>query len=198
VTEPRLPQDPFHVRLHGRGGQGVVTAAELLGLAAFSDGFEVQAFPSFGSERMGAPVTSFCRISTAAIRVREPVTHPHGLVILDATLLHHVDVFAGLAPGGYVLINSARNIAELGIESIVELVGVQHFGVVAATELAREYTGAPRPNVAALGSFAALTGAVSLTSIERALTTRFGAAASDNNLRLSRAGFDAMAAVADA
>ena len=198
MNAPRLPLDPFHVRLHGRGGQGVVTAAELLGLAAFFDGFEVQAFPSFGSERMGAPVTSFCRISTRPIRVREPVTHPHALVILDATLLHHVDVFGGLEHGGYVLINSVRSVADLGVESIVEKVGAAHFGVVAATDLAREHTGAARPNVAALGSLAALTGAVSLGSIERALQSRFGAAAQEGNVRLARAGFDAIKAVARA
>ncbi len=65
----------FEVRIHGRGGQGVVTAAELLSVAAFLDGHEAQAFPSFGSERMGAPVVSFCRISDAPIRLREPVAH---------------------------------------------------------------------------------------------------------------------------
>lgn len=89
----------FEVRLHGRGGQGVVTAAELLSVAAFRDGFEAQAFPSFGSERMGAPVISFCRVSDEPIRVREPVTRPDAVVV-DATLLHHVDLFAGLSPDG--------------------------------------------------------------------------------------------------
>jgi pyruvate ferredoxin oxidoreductase gamma subunit len=147
---------------------------------------------------MGAPVTSFCRISSQPIRVREPVTHPHALVILDATLLHHVDVFGGLEDGGYVLINSVRSIADLGVESIVDRVGTDHFGVITATDLAIECTGAPRPNVAALGSLAALTGAVSLASIEQALLSRFGAAAHDNNVRLARAGFEAMTAVARA
>lgn len=88
----------LQVRFHGRGGQGVVTAAELLSVAAFLDGHEAQAFPSFGSERMGAPVAAFCRISDTPIRLREPVTEPDVVVVVDATLLHHVDVFAGLAP----------------------------------------------------------------------------------------------------
>ena len=92
----------FQVRFHGRGGQGVVTAAELLAAAAFSEGRYAQAFPSFGSERMGAPVMSFCRIDDRPIRTHEPVTEPDALVIQDPTLLHQADLFAGLTPGGYV------------------------------------------------------------------------------------------------
>ena len=89
----------FQVRIHGRGGQGVVTAAELLSMAAFAEGRHSQAFPSFGSERMGAPVVSFCRIDDRPIRTREPVMAPDALVIQDVTLLHQVDLFAGLARG---------------------------------------------------------------------------------------------------
>jgi pyruvate ferredoxin oxidoreductase gamma subunit len=86
----------FQVRFHGRGGQGVVTAAGLLASAAFSEGRYAQAFPSFGSERMGAPVMSFCRIDGKPIRTREPVTEPDALLIQDPTLLHQADLFAGL------------------------------------------------------------------------------------------------------
>ena len=192
-----LPRDPFHVRLHGRGGQGVVTAAELLGQAAFFDGYEVQAFPSFGSERMGAPVVSFCRISSAPIRVREPVTHPDAIVILDATLLHHVDVFGGLADDGFVLINSVRTVADLGIETIVDQIGAAHFAVIPAGDLARAVTGQSRPNVVALGALGGLTRVVSLASVERAVRARFGPA-SDDNVRLVRSGFDAVGTVAGA
>ena len=88
----------FQVRIHGRGGQGVVTAAEMLSLAAFDEGRHAQAFPSFGSERNGAPVVSFCRIDDRPIRLREPVSAPDALIIQDPTLLHQVDVFAGLRP----------------------------------------------------------------------------------------------------
>ena len=88
----------FQVRIHGRGGQGVVTAAELLSVAAFDEGRHAQAFPSFGSERTGAPVVSFCRID-APIRVREPIAEPDALIVQDPTLLHQVDVFGGLEPG---------------------------------------------------------------------------------------------------
>src|SRR5208337_3038345 len=105
----------FEIRVHGRGGQGVVTAAELLSLAAFTEGRHAQAFPSFGSERTGAPVVSFCRIDDHEIRTREPVSEPDALIVQDATLLHQVDVFGGLRPDGYVLINSARSFDELGL-----------------------------------------------------------------------------------
>ncbi|WP_405910420.1 2-oxoacid:acceptor oxidoreductase family protein [Streptomyces sp. NBC_00828] len=98
----------FQVRIHGRGGQGAVTAAELLSVAAFLEDRHAQAFPSFGSERTGAPVMTFCRIDDRPIRLREPVTRPDALVIQDATLLHQVNVFEGLRPGGSVLINSPR------------------------------------------------------------------------------------------
>ena len=80
----------FEIRIHGRGGQGVVTAAELLSVAAFLDGHEAQAFPSFGSERMGAPVISYCRIADVPIRVREPIAEPDAVIIVDATLLHRL------------------------------------------------------------------------------------------------------------
>jgi pyruvate ferredoxin oxidoreductase gamma subunit len=75
------------VRIHGRGGQGVVTAAEILSIAAFFDGMYAQAFPSFGSERMGAPVVAFCRISDKEIRLREPVDRPDAVVVQAPTRL---------------------------------------------------------------------------------------------------------------
>ena len=89
----------FQVRIHGRGGQGVVTAAEMLSVAAFEDGEHAQAFPTFGSERTGAPVVSFCRIDDQPIRVREPISEPDALIIQDPTLLHQVEVFSGLSDG---------------------------------------------------------------------------------------------------
>ena len=110
----------FQVRFHGRGGQGVVTAAELLASAAFSEGRQAQAFPSFGSERMGAPVMSFCRIDDQEIRTHEPVSEPNALIIQDPTLLHQAELFAGLGHDGYLLINSIHGFDELGLEEFVK------------------------------------------------------------------------------
>src|SRR3954447_4449399 len=113
----------IQVRIHGRGGQGVVTAAELLSVAAFAEGRYAQAFPSFGSEGTGAPVVSFCRIDDKPIRVREPIVAPDALIIQDPTLLHQVDVFGGMRPGGAVFINTGRPAAELGLDDV-------HFNLV--------------------------------------------------------------------
>ena len=85
----------FEVRIHGRGGQGVVTAAEMLSVAAFLEGKHAQAFPSFGSERTGAPVVAFCRIADKEIRLREPIQTPDALIVQDPTLFKALDVHRG-------------------------------------------------------------------------------------------------------
>src|SRR5213075_1857759 len=84
-------------------------------IAAFLGGKHAQAFPSFGSERTGAPVVAFCRIDDKEIRLREPILQPDALIIQDPTLLHQVDVFAGLVAGGLILINTSRTFEQLGL-----------------------------------------------------------------------------------
>lgn len=163
----------FQVRIHGRGGQGVVTAAELLSVAAFLEGRNAQAFPTFGSERTGAPVVAFCRIDDKEIRVREPVASPDALIIQDATLLHQVDVFAGLGPDAYILINSAHGFDRLGLADFVTGFRRERLLTVPATELALRHLGRPVPNAVLLGGFAALSGAVSLESVHSAIRERF-------------------------
>jgi pyruvate ferredoxin oxidoreductase gamma subunit len=158
----------FQVRIHGRGGQGAVTAAELLSVAAFMEDRHAQAFPSFGSERTGAPVVAFCRIDDRPIRVREPVMRPDALVVQDPTLLHQVNVFEGLRPDGLALINSPRSAAELGL---AEFAG--HALTVPATALAVRHFGRPVPNAVLLGGLAALTGCVTIKSLTAAVRERF-------------------------
>src|SRR6478735_7099406 len=131
----------LQVRIHGRGGQGVVTAAELLSVAAFIEGRHSQAFPSFGSERSGAPVVAFCRFDDREIRSHEPITRPDALIVQDATLLHQVDVFSGLERDGYVLINSSRSLEELGLGELVAGFRPERLLTVPATALAREHLG---------------------------------------------------------
>ncbi|HLY47723.1 MAG TPA: 2-oxoacid:acceptor oxidoreductase family protein [Solirubrobacteraceae bacterium] len=172
----------FEVRIHGRGGQGVVTAAELLSVAAFLEGRHAQAFPSFGSERTGAPVVSFCRIDDHPIRTREPISEPDALIIVDATLLHQVDVFSGLKPDGWVLINTSKPFGELRIEELFTRFDRERFQTVAATELARELLGRPLPNAALLGAFAALTDRVALAAVTRAIAERFSGAVGERNV----------------
>ena len=172
----------YAVRIHGRGGQGVVTAAELLSLAAFLEGRHAQAFPSFGSERTGAPVVSFCRIDDREIRLREPIAAPDALIVQDPTLLHQADVFAGLVPGGTVLLNSSRDAGDLGISEVDARIVT-----VPASELARTHLGRPLPGPALLGAFAALTGVVSLPSVLAAVRDRFAAAPAEGNAAAAEA-----------
>ena len=179
----------FEVRIHGRGGQGVVTAAELLSVAAFLEDRHAQAFPSFGSERTGAPVVSFCRIGDRPIRVREPIVRPDALIVQDATLLHQVDVFGGLKDDGYALINSARTIDQLGLATLRDTLQADRLITVPATELAREHLGRPLPNAALLGAFAALTGVVTLDSVAAAIRSRFAGRVGDGNVAAAQAAF---------
>lgn len=180
----------FSVRIHGRGGQGVVTAAELLSVAAFREGRHAQAFPSFGSERMGAPVMAFCRIDGRAIRLREPVVRPDAVLVQDATLLHSVDLFQGLADDGWVLVDSARDPAALGLADLVARLPTGHVRTVPARELALEHVGRPKPNAPLLGAFAALAGVVTLDAVIAAIAERFPAAVAERNARAARAAFD--------
>ena len=117
----------FQIRLHGRGGQGVVTSAEMLSLAAFTEGHYAQAFPSFGSERTGAPVVAFARVSDHQIRLREPITEPDAVLIQDRTLLESVNVFSGLTDNAYVLLNSSQTPEELGLADLVNRLPKGHY-----------------------------------------------------------------------
>jgi pyruvate ferredoxin oxidoreductase gamma subunit len=184
----------FQVRIHGRGGQGVVTAAELLSVAAFDEGRHAQAFPSFGSERMGAPVMAFCRIDDRPIRLREPVMNPDALIIQDPTLLHQVDLFQGLAPSGFVLINSTRGFDELGLGAFLQQFPREHRCTVAATELALQHVGRPLPNAALLGGFAAICGQVALESVATAIRERFPGKTGEANVAAARAAYERVAA----
>ncbi|MDQ0374616.1 pyruvate ferredoxin oxidoreductase gamma subunit [Cellulomonas humilata] len=179
----------FQVRIHGRGGQGVVTAAELLSVAAFRAGRHAQAFPSFGSERTGAPVVSFCRIADGPIRSHDPVAAPDALIIQDVSLLGRVDVLAGLVQDGYVLLNTVRTPAELGLGSAAAALPRGHVVTVPASELAMEHVGRPVPNVPLLGAFAALTGVITLDGVVAALEERFPGPLARSNAAAAEAAY---------
>lgn len=179
----------FTVRFHGRGGQGVVTAAELLASAALREGRQAQALPSFGSERTGAPVKSSCRIDNKAIRIHEPVTDPDALLILDPTLLHQADLFAGLKPRGYVLVNAAKGFADL---SLADAAGPDSARLltVPASSLAMARLGRPLPGVPMLAGLAALSGVVSLDALLFAISDRFTGQVAAGNASAAVAAFD--------
>jgi pyruvate ferredoxin oxidoreductase gamma subunit len=188
----------FQVRMHGRGGQGVVTASELLSVAAFLEGKHAQAFPSFGSERMGAPVVSFCRIDDKEIRLREPIVGPDALIVQDPTLFKVVDVFQGLRPGGYVLINTTKTIGELGLADVASRLPAGHVRTVPGTELALRHVGRPLANAALLGAFAGLTGIVELQSVAKAIRQAFAGKIGEANVAAATAACELLAASAAA
>src|SRR5262245_47802254 len=165
MRPPQQGRRMFQIRIHGRGGQGVVTAAELLSVAAFLEGRHAQAFPSFGSERTGAPVVAFCRIADREIRTHAPITRPDAVIVQDATLLRTLPVLDGLRPNGLVLVNSTQDIT----------LDAGRVFVVPATVLALQLVGRPVPNAALLGGFAAISEAVSLRSVSAAIRERFPA-----------------------
>jgi pyruvate ferredoxin oxidoreductase gamma subunit len=186
----------FQVRIHGRGGQGVVTAAELLSVAAFLDGEHAQAFPSFGSERTGAPVVSFCRIAKTEIRLREPILEPDALIVQDLTLFKAIEVFHGLRADGFLLVNSNKSFDELDLGRIVAGLPAGRARVVPASEIALKHIGRPIPNAALLGAFAALTGVVQLRSVLSAIREAFAGKIGEANVAAATAAFETIAGTA--
>lgn len=180
----------FQVRIHGRGGQGVVTAAEMLSVAAFDEGRHAQAFPSFGSERTGAPVVAFCRIDDKEIRLREPIMAPDALIIQDPTLLHQVDCFAGLKPDGYILINTTKTFDQLGLGDFLRGRPAERLCTVPATELALKHVGRPVPNVPLLGGFAAVAGIIRLESVLKAIEERFAGKIAAGNIAAAKEAYE--------
>ncbi len=182
----------FQIRIHGRGGQGVVTAAEMLALAGFMEGHKAQAFPSFGSERTGAPVVAFARLSSQEIRLREPVLEPDVVLIQDRTLLDSVDVFGGLKAEGYVLINSSQSVEALGLEDLAGRLPAGHVLTVPATRYALEKIGRPLPGAGMLAGFAAMTGMMKLESVQAAYNEKFSGRVAQANAEVAALAYESI------
>jgi pyruvate ferredoxin oxidoreductase gamma subunit len=180
----------FEIRFHGRGGQGVVSASEMLSVGAFLGGKHAQAFPSFGSERMGAPVVSFCRIDDKPIRSREPVVNPDALVIQDPTLLHGSNLFEGLADDGYILLNSTRDFRAVGLDELTNKLPPGHCCTVPAGEIALRHVGRPAPNAALLGALIALTDVVDLASVIESIRQKFPGSIGEKNVEAAKAAYE--------
>ncbi len=171
------------VRLHGRGGQGAVTSAELVAIAAIDEGRYAQAFPSFGPERRGAPVMAFIRVSGDQIRTREKVYHPDIVMVLDSSLPSLVDVAAGMKEDGIVILNSAMSEKELRKEYGFKC----KLAMVDANTIAREVIGLPITNTTMLGALLKATGIVGMDAMDKALEHRFGRLAEKNKAAMRRA-----------
>ncbi|MEK7242242.1 MAG: pyruvate ferredoxin oxidoreductase subunit gamma [Planctomycetota bacterium] len=174
----------IEIRIHGRGGQGIVTSGELIGFAAFSDGKYAQAYPSFGSERMGSPVTTYVRIDDCPIRTRTLIYNPDFIIIQDSTLLATEPVLDGLKPKGLVLVNTKKSADALGLDLNSRVL------TIPATELAMEALGRPIVNTTILGAFAAASGAISLEGIRSALEHRFTKELAEKNLKAATKGYN--------
>jgi pyruvate ferredoxin oxidoreductase gamma subunit len=173
----------IEIRFHGRGGQGAVTSAELLALAAIGEGKYAQAFPSFGAERRGAPLMAFCRISDQPIKIRANIYEPDLVVVLDASLLRVVDVAAGLKPNG-ILVTTSKD----SPEKVKEYLGIKNrIAVVDAVKIATEILGLPITNTTMLGSLAKASKVVEKESFIAPLRKRFGRIAEKNISAFERA-----------
>jgi pyruvate ferredoxin oxidoreductase gamma subunit len=164
----------IEIRFHGRGGQGVVTSAEILAMAAFKDGKYSQAFPFFGTERRGAPVVAFTRIDGKFIRIREQIYNPDFVVVLDSTLLDVIDVTDGLKNNGMIIINSNKDI---------DLKSKFKVKTVDATEIALRIIGKPFINAPMIGALVGATEIVDINSVFKAIKERFPEKIAEINIK---------------
>ena len=156
------------IRIHGRGGQGVVTAAELIAIAGFNDGKQAQAFPSFGVERTGAPIEAFVRLSNKPIKTREQVYEPDILIVLDASLLQSVDVTKGSKPSTKLIINTTKDKSKIKVN-----IDPANVFAVDATKIALDIIGKNIANTVTLGALAKATQIVSLDGLKAAIKQKF-------------------------
>jgi pyruvate ferredoxin oxidoreductase gamma subunit len=173
----------IEVRFHGRGGQGAVTSAEMVALAAIEEGKFAQGFPSFGPERRGAPVISFARVDDKPIRLRSKIYQPDVAVVLDPSLLKILDPSQGLKSGGILIINTNKTIEQVRSEFGFKV----KLAVVDADLIARQELGLPITNTTMIGALVKGTGIVQLDSLTPPLRHRFGRGAERNIKALQRA-----------
>jgi len=179
----------LEIRFHGRGGQGSVKASDILAMAAFKEGKEVQAFPFFGVERRGAPVTAFTRISDEEIRIHCYIYEPDVLVVLDPTLIATVPLTDGLKPNGKIIINTERQPDDFSFSEIENPVVY----TVDCSSIALKYglgtEAAPIVNTTILGAVSKATGLVSIDSIAEAIKEKI-ALRKEENAQAARESFD--------
>jgi len=166
----------IEIRLHGRGGQGAVTSAELLALAAINQGKYAQAFPSFGPERRGAPVVAFCRIDDKPIKIRANIYHPDIVLVLDPSILRLINVTAGLKEDGILVANTKYSGEELRKELGLKF----SLATVNGTKIAMEELGLPIANTTMLGALLKAKEVVPLDVLVEPLKRRFGRIAEKN------------------
>lgn len=156
----------LEVRFHGRAGQGIVTAAELLAEAAGMEGHYSQAFPFFGSEKRGPPVTSYCRLDAKPIVIHEEIETPDIVVVAEPSVMNEVHVEAGLKKDGILIVNSTKSLSELKLNA-------KHVFVVDGTSIALKHLKKPITNTVMLGALCKITNIAKLEHVEKAIQKRF-------------------------
>jgi len=177
----------IEVRWHGRGGQGVVTVSRLLAHAALLDGKYAQAFPEFGPERAGAPVTGFTRISDEPIMIHSRIYTPNVVVLIDPTLLGKVNVTEGLVKGGLLVMNTEQEPEELKKTLKVEDIKVY---TVNATRIALDILGRPIYNTAMLGALVKVSPLASMDSLMKVVKERFPGAVGEKNIAVMKRAYE--------
>lgn len=172
------------IRIHGRGGQGSLVLAQFMAIAALEDGKYGQAFPFLGGggERRGKAIMAFCRLSDTPIRIRCKVSSPDYVIVQDPTILDEVDVFEGVKEDSTILVNTEKDVSELGLKN-----HGQRIFTASAEDLARKILGRPIMNTALLGTFAGLTGELSLAATLDAVKKKFPGELGRKNARLVEA-----------
>ena len=175
----------IEIRLHGRGGQGTVTASRLLATAAFLEGKHSQSIPMYGTERRGAPVTAFVRIGERKKMVRSLIHEPDYVVVLDPLLRKTVDITEGLKDGGMLILNSSVAPGE------IELLKHYKVATVDATGIALETLGRPITNTAILGAFSKASGEIRLESVIDAVKQQWTGRLGETNVKAVEAAYAA-------
>jgi len=179
----------IEIRWHGRGGQGVWTASNLLAMAAMYEGKHVQSFPTFGPERSGAPLLAFTRIGDEEIEVHSMVYEPDIVVVLDPTLITSTNVTEGLKRGGKIIVNYEGNTVNL-LKALNIEKGHYKVFTVPATRLAIDILGRAITNTAMIGTLLKAEPLVSMSSVEKAVKTRFEGKLADLNIQLIRKAYE--------
>jgi pyruvate ferredoxin oxidoreductase gamma subunit len=175
------------IRFHGRAGQGILTASRLFAQAAIADGKYAQAFPDFGPERLGAPVSAFARIDDDPIEIRSQVYTPNAVAVFEESLLGTVPVTSGLVPKGFLVVNSGEETA-VGVKKVGNEAGVTTYAID-ASRIAVELIGTPTVSTIMLGALAGASGYVTVESLESVVRQRFQGSVGETNAKMIRSGF---------
>ncbi len=164
-----MDKDVLEIRIHGRGGQGGKTAAQFIAESAMDEDKHVQAFPEYGPERSGAPVTAYARISDEHIRLFQPVHNPDIVLVIDPTLIGPIDVIEGMDSDGILIVNTNKSASEINKQ--IGFDGKVY--TVDATKISIDATGVNKPNLPILGALIKVTGAISMESLEGKTRQKF-------------------------